>query len=169
MLTQRPSRLKSFNYVGLHRYFLTFCTVNRHEHFVVREHVDLVFEQIVRAAAQTGFVIVAYCFMPDHLHLLVEAQSESSDGRQFITRAKQFSGYYFKQRFGVPLWQRDGFEHVLRNDEAVLRVARYILENPVRAGLVRRVEDYPFAGSLLYPISAVLEAVAMKPATRKSG
>jgi len=169
MLTGNPGHLKSFDYVGLYRYFLTFCTDNKHKHFVVREHVDAVLEQILRSASDTGFATVAYCFMPDHVHLLIEAQSEASDCRQFIKRAKQFSGYYFKQKFGKALWQRYGFEHVLRDEEATLGVARYILENPVRAGLVARVEDYPFAGSTVYPVAEILAAVQMKPASVKSG
>jgi putative transposase len=165
MLTGNPGHLNSFDYVGLHRYFLTFCTDSRHRHFVVREHVDLVLEQILRCAGETAFAIVAYCFMPDHVHLLVEAQSEASDCRQFIKRAKQFSGYYFKQKFGKALWQRYGFEHVLRNDEATLSVARYIVDNPVRGGLVRRVEDYPFTGSRVYPLAQILEAIQIRSIT----
>ena len=101
MLTGNPGHLETFDYVGLQRYFLTFCT--------------------------------------------------------------------FKQRFGKSLWQRYGFERVLRNDEPTLGVARYTLENPVRAGLVTCAEEYPFAGSLVYPIAEILAAVQMMPASRKSG
>ena len=43
------------------------------------------------------------------------------------------------------------------------------LENPVRAGLVTCAEEYPFAGSLVYPIAEILAAVQMMPASRKSG
>ena len=64
----------------------------------------------------------------------------------------EFSGYHFKQRFGTALWQRYGFEHVLRGDEDTLFVARYILENPVRARIVASVEDYPFLGSTVYSV-----------------
>ena len=169
MLTGNPGNLETFDYVGLHRYLLTLCTHSRHHHFVVREHVDLVLEQIVRSAADTGFAIVAYCFMPDHVHLVVAAELEASDCRQFIKRAKQFSGYYFKQRFRKSLWQRYGFERVLRNDEPTLGVARYTLENPVRAGLATCAEEYPFSGSLVYPIAEILAAVQMTPTGRSSG
>ena len=99
--------------------------------------------------------------MPDHLHLLVEGQSAESDGRRFIARAKQFSGSHYKKTFGDRLWQRFGFERTLRTDEAALSVARYILENPVRAGLVSRVEDYPFVGSNTYTVAEILEAAQM--------
>jgi hypothetical protein len=49
------------------------------------------------------------------------------------------------------------------------RGPRYIVENPVRAGLVARVEDYPFLGSTVYSIAEILEAVQLMPASRKSG
>ena len=169
MRTGNPGHLKGFEYVGLHRYFLTFCTHNRQRHFVVPERVNLVLTQIVRIASDTCFAIVAYCFMPDHVHLVLEAQSDASNCLEFIRRATQFSGFYFKQTFGMRLWQRYGWEHVLRNNETTLGVARYTLENPVRAGLVRRVEEYPFCGSTVYSVVDILEAVQMRPATRKSG
>ena len=100
--------------------------------------------------------------MPDHLHMLVEGQSAFSDCRRFIARAKQFSGFHYQKTFGERLWQRYGFERALRAEESALAVARYILENPIRTKLVARVEDYPFLGSSVYPVEAILEAVQMK-------
>ena len=100
--------------------------------------------------------------MPDHVHLLVEGQGADSDGKKFIARAKQYSGFYYKKEHSSQLWQRYGFEHTLRDDELTLVVAKYILENPVRAGLVERVEDYLFLGSLVYSLSELLEAIAAR-------
>jgi len=100
--------------------------------------------------------------MPDHVHLLTEWQSEDSDARRFITHAKQLSGFYFKKQFdGERLWQRYGFEHTLRANEPTLRVARYMLENPIRAGLIARAQDSPFLGSDVYTVEQILEAVQM--------
>ena len=168
MLTGNPGHAKSFDYLGLHRYSLTFCTYNRAHHFTEKNRVDLVFEQILRSATENEFGIFAYCFMPDHLHLLVEGLSDRSHAVTFINRAKQYSGYYFKRAFDAKLWQRYGFEHTLRDDETAVSFARYILENPVRAGLVDRVEDYPFCGSLMYRLEEVLDAVAMMPPSQKT-
>ena len=165
VLTGNPGHLKAFDYVGPHRYFLTFCTDSRQRVFVTRDRVDLVLLQIERSAADEQFAIIAYCFMPDHLHLLIEGLAEPSDCRRFIGRAKQFSGYHHAKAFGHRLWQRYGFERVLRNDEATLVVARYILENPLRAGLVSRVEDYPFAGSRVYSLADILDGLS----TTRSG
>ncbi len=58
------------------------------------------------------------------------------------------------------LWQRYGFEHVLRDEEVSVIVAKYVLENPIRSGMVERVEDYPFVGSLVYSVADLLAGVA---------
>ncbi|HET6956287.1 MAG TPA: transposase [Vicinamibacterales bacterium] len=160
MRTRSPGHLKTFDYLGQHRYSLTFCTERRQALFTTRDVVDMVLEQISRAAVECRFEIIAYCAMPDHLHLLSEGQRPDSDAKRFIARAKQYSGYYYKQAHGSALWQRYGFEHVLRDEELALVVAKYILENPVRAGLVKRVEDYPFVGSMVYPLNELFAAIA---------
>lgn len=160
MPTHGPGHLRTFDYVGLYRYFLTFCCHSRRHHFTSAPVVDLVTEQILRAATDERFALVAYCFMPDHAHLLLEAQSERSNALAFIARAKQMSAFHFKKAGHGRLWQRYSYEHVLRDDEDTRRVARYVLENPLRAGLVRQPLDYPFIGSSAYPIEEILEYTA---------
>ncbi len=107
--------------------------------------------------------MVAYCFMPDHLHLLVAGCSEQSDGRRFIKLAKQFSGYAYSRSHNETLWQRYAYEHVLRSEDQTLPVARYILENPIRAGLAVSPAEYPFSGSTVHPKEAIVEATAWRP------
>jgi len=97
--------------------------------------------------------------MPDHLHLLIEGTSDASDCRRFIKSAKQYSGYYFEKQSSQKLWQRYGLERVLRDEDATLVVARYILNNPVRGGLIADPRDYPFLGSDRYSVEEILAAV----------
>ena len=163
MLPRRPERLKAFDYLGLHAYFLTYCTDQRHEAFVDADRVEVVSTQILRTAADEEFAIVAHCYMPDHLHLLVNGEQENSDCRAFIKRSKQFSGFYYQKAFGRRLWQRYGYEHVLRGDEALLSVARYILENPVRAGIAKSDRSYPFTASPLYSVEEILDSLPWRP------
>jgi len=152
-----PGHIQSFDYVGLYRYAFTFCCNSRQQWFQERDAVELVLLQIRRAASDEQFAIPAYCFMPDHLHLLIKGLSDVSNGLKFISRAKQFSGYYYKQRYQRTLWQRYGYEHVLRDDEDTRRVARYIFENPLRAGLVASPQNYPFLGSDTHSVNEILE------------
>jgi putative transposase len=113
VITGTPEHLKTFDYLGSNRYFLTFCTFERRHIFLTHERADAVCEQFLRAAVDEGFAILAYCFMPDHVHLLVEGQATDSDCRRFIARAKQLSGFHFQKVFGQRLWQRYGFERTL--------------------------------------------------------
>ena len=154
-----PEHLPTFDYLGIQRYFLTFCTFERRRHFTEVEIVTLVLEQFVRTLASEHFAIPAYCFMPDHVHLLAEGTQDDANLLKFVKSAKQCSGFYFKQRTGRRLWQRYGFERVLRNEEASVDVVRYIVNNPLRARLVERLEDYPFWGSLTHSREEVLEYI----------
>jgi putative transposase len=149
-MTRRPLRLATFSYVGFHRYSLTFCTAHRLPLFTLAAPIDEAIEDISRSAAAQAFAVPAYCFMPDHLHLLVEGTSATSDLVAFANEAKQRTGYRYRRGQRRALWQKGYFEHVLRDDETTLNVARYILANPVRAGLVQEPHDYPFSGSLVF-------------------
>jgi putative transposase len=106
------------------------------------------------------FAFLAYCFMPDHVHLLLEGTQPDADLIPFVKDAKQRSGHWYSATKGGRLWQQGYFEHVLREDEDSLRVVRYILANPVRARLVGSMEDYPFAGSDVFTMEQIGEAIA---------
>jgi putative transposase len=159
-MRSRRSRLRTFDYLGKYRYFLTFCTRERTKLFVRPSIVDPVLQQILHAASEHVFSIPAYVFMPDHVHLLVEGLAESSDLRAFVKLAKQKSGYLSSQESGHLLWQPSYYDRVLRDDESSLSVMRYILSNPVRANLVARWEDYPFLGSTTHSIDDLRDAFA---------
>ena len=144
--------------VGFPRYLLTFRTDRRRHLLTDRDRVDLVVSQILRAACDEEFATAAYCVMPDSVHLLIEAQAAAADHKRFINRAKQFSAFHFSRVFHERLWQRHGVERMLGPDESSLDVARDVLEHSVRAGLAASAAEYPFAGSGLYTVSAIVGA-----------
>ncbi len=151
--------MRHFDYLGPDRYFLTFCTHDRQPHFGEASNVALVSAHFLMMSVREGFEVPAYCFMPDHVHLLVEGNRPDSDLQRFIKSAKQYSGFYFAKKTNQRLWQRYGFERALRSDEATTAVARYIIENPVRAALVRAPHEYPHWGSFIYSREQLLEFV----------
>jgi hypothetical protein len=51
-------------------------------------------------------------------------------------------------KLSAPLWQREFFDHVLRSQESYDVKQQYVMENPVRAGLVQRPEDWNFRGEI---------------------
>jgi putative transposase len=94
------------------------------------------------------FVVLAYCVMPDHIHLVVQGVTDRSELRRCVKLMKQRVEYVARREFQVlHLWQNGYYDHLLRSRHAVEDAIRYVLENPVRAGFARRIGDYPFCGS----------------------
>ena len=90
--------------------------------------------------------------MPDHVHLAVEGSRPDSDLRRFAKVAKQRVAYIARTEFQIPyVWQDGYYERVLRTYEGMDKLIRYILDNPVRAGLVERAEQFPHSGALYWP------------------
>jgi len=88
--------------------------------------------------------------MPDHIHLLF-TPLRNSEGwlfslPQILRLIKGRSARLVNQQLGRSgaVWQDEFFDHVLRGNESVREKMEYIRQNPVRAGLVARAEDYPW-------------------------
>jgi putative transposase len=158
MMTDRPQRLVGVSYVGFQRYFVTTCTAFRKPLFSDHAVAADIAEQILRLSREFEFAIIAYCVMPDHIHLLLVGQSEQADLERFVKRAKQVSGFAYRRTHHGSLWQPGYHERILRDEEATLTVAKYIFENPVRAGLARALGEWPLAGSDVYTWPELLTA-----------
>jgi len=74
-----PRHLATFDYIGAYAYFLTFCTFERNPLFLTPDSIAIVHEQILRVCAAHGFQIDAYCYMPDHVHMVITAIASDSD------------------------------------------------------------------------------------------
>jgi REP element-mobilizing transposase RayT len=121
------------------------------------ECVALALLHFRQAATHEQFDILAYCLMPDHAHLLVEGRADTADLRRFAKLAKQASGAAYALRAGRPLWQEGYFDRVLRDDDEGRSTMRYMLDNPVRAGIVREPADYRHTGSDRWTMQQLLE------------
>jgi len=140
-------RLDGFSYRGECEYSLTLCTASRRHWFVDEPTVERARTPLLKHASEYEFEVTAYCFMPDHVHALVTATSTESDLQKFVSRWKQASGYAHKAATHLRLWQGGFYDHVLRQDEDRSKVIRYLLDNPIRAGLVSTLREYPYWGS----------------------
>ena len=88
---------------------------------------------------------LAWVLMPDHFHGVLEL-GEGASLPQVMRLYKGRTAVAVNREMGRrgSLWQ-DGFhDHALRKEEDLEQVARYVVENPIRAGMVDRVSDYPF-------------------------
>jgi putative transposase len=138
-------RLPKQHYLGRRCYFLTLCAPDRIPYFRSARAARWLLESLQQIAAQQSFTLNAYCLMPDHLHVLLQGDSPTSDLLCFVKMFKHKTTFYFRLKAGKTLWQISFFDHVLRTAEDLSKTTEYILLNPVRAGLVQRAEDYPYS------------------------
>ena len=109
--------------------------------------------------------------MPDHVHALVAGMQPDSDFQLLAKTYKQVTGHWWKQTGqNRLLWQEGFHDRVLREDDHTEDVVRYILLNPVRAGLVTDPRDYPYLGAAKYDVATLLESVCVwEPPWRRKG
>jgi REP element-mobilizing transposase RayT len=87
---------------------------------------------------------LAFVVMPDHLHWLVRITG-GRDLSSCVRAVKSYSARQIKKASGNRglVWQRCFYDHALRDETEIENAARYIVANPLRAGLVKRFGDYP--------------------------
>jgi putative transposase len=138
-------RLDGFVYRGHYAYFVTSNTAERHR-LMVGDFGEECVSLLTDVAGDRAFEVLAYTFMPDHVHLLVQGAAPGADLIRFMQAFKQKTGYRFKQATGHSLWQRSYYDRILRKDEDMHDIAAYIWHNPVRSGLAPEATAYRFNG-----------------------
>ena len=88
---------------------------------------------------------LAFVVMPDHLHWLFQlgATGRLHEVMHSLKRQSARGVNILLGRTGSPVWQSGFFDRALRKEDDLKAIARYIVANPIRAGLCRRVGDYP--------------------------
>ncbi|OAI11230.1 transposase [Methylomonas koyamae] len=125
-------------------YHITICTENRQPWFKDFACGRVVVNQMHQIDPQQLLSSLAWVLMPDHLHWLLQLGQQQSLSHviKLLKGRSAAAVNQHLQRQGS-LWQRGFYDHALRRDEDLQQVARYIIANPLRAGLVEKIGDYP--------------------------
>lgn len=132
-------------------YFVTCCSFRRGP-VLANPAIHATFNLFAqRAYADFGIAVGRYVIMPDHLHFFICGPDDFILGWWVGTLKRTLQKEAEQQRFlrPSPLWQRGFFDHVMRNAESYSHKWQYVCENPVRAGLVKASQDWPFCGEIV--------------------
>jgi REP element-mobilizing transposase RayT len=146
-------RLPQQFYRGLAYVFWTHTTENRQPLPLSQGFHANFRELLCHTCARYQLATPVYCLMPDHFHIFWIGQSPDSD--QLC--ATKFFRKELTPHLGTSHWQRQAHDHVITSDERENGIyhdtIHYILQNPVRAGIVEDWRDYPYIGALIagYP------------------
>jgi REP element-mobilizing transposase RayT len=89
----------------------------------------------------------AWVVMVNHVHILIEPTAPMSRVTKAIKNFSARQANAVLGRTGLPFWQDESYDHWARGPEEIEKIIRYIEENPVAAGLVQRVEDWPWSSA----------------------
>jgi putative transposase len=147
---RKRNRLGPDAYVGPQAYFVTLGTFRRAKSFIDSTLVVLLVDLLRESCSVASFEVYAYCFMPDHLHLVLLGINESSALSPLVRTFKGKASAAARSIGVRELWQKGFFDHMLRNGESIDAAANYVFMNPVRAGLVRQAHEWRTSGSFVF-------------------
>jgi len=125
-------------------YTLTTTVAGRRHIFTDPASVKCVVDALRQSDQELRTQTLAWVVMPDHVHWLVQLRNDNLS--RCMQRFKSRSARAFNllhDTCGASVWQRGYYDHCIRGDHALQAHAQYLMENPVRAGLVTTPEAYP--------------------------
>jgi REP element-mobilizing transposase RayT len=111
------------------------------------EIAQIVVGSIHKGAELGHYLLHAYVVMPNHVHLLIQPLCNPS---RLLGSLKGFTARAANQALGLtggPFWQKESYDHLVRHDQEFARVVAYIENNPVKAGLVKTPEVFPWSSA----------------------
>jgi putative transposase len=153
---RKQIHLRNFDYRSHEDvFFITICTAAKQRYFADPKICKTVIDEMEYRRAEKEIKLFCYCIMPDHLHLLISLnesyiRNAGAFGERtlqnWVSAFKRYTSRVSNQLHRVkPLWQTNFFDHVVRKNESLVEICSYILNNPVRKGIVSNWEDYPYS------------------------
>ncbi len=136
-------RLSDFGCTGDADIHLTLCA-DSSSPFANDDIAAMVCENVEFYSRKLGYRLYGFTLMPDHLHVLFSPADSGRPLKDWLRDFKSYTSHRFRKQTGRQLWQESAYDHVCRAEETAERVLAYIIENPVRAGLVERWRDWPW-------------------------
>ncbi len=125
-------------------YLVTTATKNRRPIFADWSVAHTAVQTFTSPPVLQHSRLLCWVLMPDHVHWLIQVDQQTLSGE--VKRLKAATAREINRRVGSTgsLWQPGFHDRAIRRDEDIRQVARYIVANPLRAGLVEHIGDYPF-------------------------
>lgn len=146
LFPQKPRNIRQPQEVYQQQGIVWFITIRAYlfqSPFVRNDLNQMIIDTLMETSTTYQCHVFVYCLMPDHLHLLISPREQGASVLTFIERFKgKTTNQSWKLQWKGTLWQPGFFDHGLRQEEDFRETANYILENPVRKGLIDSPEKW---------------------------
>jgi putative transposase len=91
------------------------------------------------------YQLICYCIMSNHIHLVIKLTEDAPDISQIMHSIKRYTAKESNMILGKqgPFWTAESYDHLVRNDATLKNIVSYVLNNPVKAGLVNNWKKWP--------------------------
>lgn len=133
-------------------YTLTSAVAGRRHIFTDAPSVECVIEALRISDREHRSRTLAWVVMPDHVHWLMQLREGTLSRCMQAFKSRSARAYNLLHDCqGSAVWQRGFYDHCIRSDESLERHAKYLTENPVRAGLTATLDAYPWQWNRWHP------------------
>ena len=127
--------------------FMTVCSADRKSLFA-RDDIHVLLRDVWSGTAN-AWLVGRYVLMPDHVHFFCSpSRFDSPALMQWMRWWRTQVTLGWPRSDEKPLWQRDCWDTQLRNDESYEGKWAYVRDNPVRAGLAKSADEWPYRGEI---------------------
>jgi putative transposase len=139
-------RLQGFDYSSRRVYFVTINVLKRRTLFYNREFAKKIVDCLLETREKMNFSVYCFCVMPEHFHALIGiGESEKELGEICGAFKSLTTRIYWKYGRGQ-LWQRNFYDHIVRNETDFFECVKYIKNNPAK----RNLQNWEFVGRVDY-------------------
>ncbi|MGD8305223.1 MAG: transposase [Ignavibacteria bacterium] len=149
-IREKKHRLDPGIYIGERPITFTLCLKYRKSFITDIKRFSIFEEMLYNELNSFNCSAYVYLFMPDHVHMTLAGNKSDSNIKKCLGMFKQKTGYWLGKNHSDFKWQKDYYDHILRSKENLDIHIKYILNNPVRTGLVEYWHQYLFKGSTIY-------------------
>lgn len=141
------------SYVPGGTYFFTIVTHQRRKIFDTPRKLELLYGTLRRVQINKPFELIAYCLLPDHLHLLIKLPDDDSNFSLRIREIKRLTTTWIRREPSEnvdQIWQDKFWEHTIRDEKDLMRHFDYIHYNPVKHNLTDSFDGWKWSSFIFY-------------------
>ncbi len=143
-----PERLLQFQRYEFQKIEKILDNSNNKANYLEKPEVaKIIYEAFLRMEKEHGWIFPAIVVMPNHVHCLCSGRNATISFDRMVRRLKGSTACKANLvlgRRGNPFWSQESFDHWCRTPEKVESIKKYIINNPVKGGLVKNPEDWPW-------------------------
>ena len=102
---------------------------------------DIIFDAVKHLDGKK-YILYAVVVMPDHFHLIIQPIEKTKGAFYSLSEIMHSIKSFTAHEIGEPIWQHENFDRIIRDEKEFLEKINYIINNPIKKGIVENAEDY---------------------------